>query len=246
MSRVLRRWLPRCGPVPLLAVLLGSLAAPLGATAQSIASDSPTAQVANPTSVASPGEPPPQGYLPDGTLITDRVTTARELFASGKYDQAAAILSLVISVEPRPIHVFNLGQTQRRAGQIEGARQSYQRFIELAPQHPSVPEAKTYIRELDQVAAQVAQAEKEYRSQLNRTRGDLLQQLDRTRGELLSERAQVAALRRDRPLYKRAWFWGVLGGTLTVATVGAVVAAVLATRAPDPPPTDTGYIGFPF
>lgn len=242
MSRVVRRWLPRYGLWPLLGVLLGSVGVPQ-AQAQSVAISSP---VESPPSMTNPGEPPPQGFLPDGSLISDRVTTARELFAGGKYEQAAAILSLVISVEPRPIHVFNLGQTQRRAGQIEGARQSYQRFIELAPQHPSVPEAKTYIRELDQVAAQVAQAEKEYRSQLDRTRGDLLQQLDRTRGELLSERAQVAALRRDRPLYKRAWFWGVLGGTLTVATVGAVVAAVLATRAPDPPPTDTGYIGFPF
>lgn len=246
MSRVLRLRSPLNRCFVLLGLLWAGHPGPIqSAYAQPAAAESP-ASPANSASPARLDEPPPQGYLPDGSLISERVAIAREQFAAGKYSEAATILSLVIAVEPRPIHVFNLGQSQRRAGQIEGARKSYQRFMELAPEHPSVPEAVTYIRELDLIAAQVVQAEKAYRSQLDRTRSDLLAQLDRTRGELLSERAQVAALRRDRPLYKRAWFWGVLGGTLTAATVVAVTAGVLATRPPEPPPTDTGYIGFPF
>jgi arsenate reductase-like glutaredoxin family protein len=139
-----------------------------------------------------------------------------------------------------------LGQSQRRAGQIEAARASYQRFIELAPQHPSLGEARTYIRELDSIAAQVQRAEQDYRKQLNRTRGELLQQLNQTRDELLSERAQVAALRRDPPLYRRPWFWGVVGGTLGAVLITSVIVAYVATRAPEPPSTDTGYIGFSF
>ena len=139
-----------------------------------------------------------------------------------------------------------MGQSQRRAGQIDEARASYQRFIDLVPQHPSVPEARNYIRELDLIKAQVQQAEQGYRLQLDRTRSDLLRQLNQTRDELLSERAQTAALRDGKPVYKRAWFWGVLGGTLSVAIVARAVIGYVATRAPDPPPTDTGYIGFTF
>jgi len=206
---------------------------------------------AEPSAATAPGpapasEPPPLGYLGDGSLIADRVSMARELFAAGKYMQAAELLGRIITVDPRPIHYFNLGQTQRRAGQIDEARQSYRHFIEIAPQHPSVPEARAYMRELDSVAAQVAQAEKRYRSQLDRTRGELLQQLDLTRGELLSERAQVAQLRRGGPVYKRAWFWLVLGGTFTAVATAGIVAGVLLTQRPEPPPTDTGYIGFGF
>lgn len=191
-------------------------------------------------------EPPPQGLMPDGTQISERVATARDLFSRGQYAAAAELLQQVIALDPKPIHVFNLGQSQRRAAQIEEARSSYQRFIELAPQHPSVGEARNYIRELDSISAQVRLAEQAYRKQLVRTRGELLQQLNQTRDELLSERAQVAALRRDTPIYKRPWFWGVLSGALTAAAVTAVVVGYVATRAPAPPPTDTGYIGFTF
>jgi len=164
-------------------------------------------------------EPPPQGLMPDGTQISERVATARDLFSRGQYAAAAELLQQVIALDPKPIHVFNLGQSQRRAA---------------------------HIRELDSISAQVRLAEQAYRKQLVRTRGELLQQLNQTRDELLSERAQVAALRRDTPIYKRPWFWGVLSGALTAAAVTAVVVGYVAARAPEPPPTDTGYIGFTF
>lgn len=191
-------------------------------------------------------DPTPQAASFERDSVAERVLRARQLFEGGKYADAAALLQQVISVEPKPVHIFNLGQSQRRAGQIDEARASYQRFIDLVPQHPSVPEARNYIRELDLIKAQVQQAEQGYRLQLDRTRSDLLRQLNQTRDELLSERAQTAALRDGKPVYKRAWFWGVLGGTLSVAIVASAVIGYVATRAPDPPPTDTGYIGFTF
>ncbi len=240
-SRPLHRRLGSRPATALPALLVLFLSA--GASGQ--APPPPSAKPALPA-VRSPQSPEPQGLMPDATQISERVATARDLFSRGQYAAAAELLQQVIALDPKPIHVFNLGQSQRRAAQIEEARSSYQRFIELAPQHPSVGEARNYIRELDSISAQVRLAEQAYRKQLVRTRSELLQQLNQTRDELLSERAQVAALRRDTPMYKRPWFWGVLGGALTAAVVTAVVVGYVATRAPEPPPTDTGYIGFTF
>lgn len=181
---------------------------------------------------ADPPEPPPADRMPDGSLTNDHVARARDLFTAGQFKEAAEILRNVIAFDPKPIHLFNLGQSQRRASQISEARQSYQRFVDMAPDHPSVREARSYIRELDSIEAQVQAAERRYRAQL-----------DRTRSELLS---QVAALRGEKPVYKRAWFWVVMGGTLTLVAAGGILAGVLATQKPEPPPTDTGYIGFSF
>lgn len=241
-----RFWLPLGVHVAICALLgIVGLARPAHGQARRSADVPPSAQVAANES-SRQAEPPPQGLMPDGTQTGDRVNTARQLFASGQFAAAAELLKRVIAVDPKPVHIFNLGQSQRRAGQIEDARASYQRFVELAPQHPSVNEARAYIRELDAIVKQVQQAEEDYRRQLNRTRGELLLQLNQTRGELLSERAQVEALRRDTPVYKRGWFWGALGGALAASVVAGVVVGYVVTRAPEPPPTDTGYIGFNF
>jgi len=207
----------------------------------------------NPAAAAPPAltaahttEPPPQGYMPSGEQTAERVNAARELFAAGRYADAAALLQQVIAVDPKPVHVFNLGQSQRRAGQIDEARASYLRFTQLAPQHPNVPEARNYIRELESIAAHVQRAEQDYRKQLDRTRSDLLQQLNQARDELLTERAQAEAQGRRTPIYKRAWFWGVLGSAVTASVVVGAVVGYVVTRPPDPPPTDTGYINFSF
>lgn len=183
---------------------------------------------------AAEQEPPPRGYLPDGSLVSERIARGRELFAKGRYTEAAAILIEVHAVDAQPIHLFNISQSYRRAGLLDEATARYNQFLSVAPQHAHAAEARSYLREIEVLRVERQRADQRAR------------ELAATRSALRTEQERLEVLRRQRPLHKRAWFWVVLGGTLTAAALAGAVGGVLASQKPKLPETDTGFVDFAF
>jgi len=58
--------------------------------------------------------------------------------------------------------------------------------------------------------------------------------------QVTRQRADRAERERKKPVYRRSWFWGVLGGA--VVAVGASVGIALGTTLNQDPPTDRGIV----
>lgn len=183
-------------------------------------------------------EPPPSGWqpnLPPNPRAADFALRATRLFETRQYLESAEELTKAFAVDPQPLFLFNRGQAFRLADRPQDALGSYQEFLQLAPTHRLAPEAKGYVADM-----RVLLAERE-RAELARRLLEAEQQRSSQEAELLKLRANRAEEdqrrlaeqleRSRRPLYKRAWFWGLMGG-LVAATATAIGVGVYYSNAP--------------
>ena len=78
--------------------------------------------------------------------------TAEEHFKAGRFTEALAAYQAGYDRVPLPGFLINIAQCYRRLGDLTRARASYRKFILVAPDSPFVPQVKTLIEELDQLA----------------------------------------------------------------------------------------------
>ena len=192
---------------------------------------------------SSAGEPAPGGYLADGQTLASKLSEARRLYVGGRFYESALLMEQVCAVSTDPVHLFNLGTANRRAGRASEAITSYRRFMEAAPQHPQVPEARAYIHDME-VLLQERQKAEQAASQLSSRVAWTEQALDEAKQALAKEREQRE--KENRPLYKKAWFWGVIASVVVAGTVGSVVGGVVSSQQVSLPPADTPFVDFSF
>lgn len=149
------------------------------------------------------------------------------MFAKQEYIAAAQAMERAFAKEPRPILMINIGQAYRKAGRYKEALAAYQRFLELAPDHPMAVDARDHIRTI-----QLLTQQEEKRKQIELS-------LEQTQEEL--ERTQQA-MRKPVPIYKRAWFWGaVIGASAAVVAIGVGAKVYQDQRA-----SDSGLVAIQF
>lgn len=81
-------------------------------------------------------------------------------YAAGQYVDALAAYQAGYDAEPLPGFLVNIAQCQRRMGDLERARATYQKFIMVAPDSPLVPEVRKLVEDLDRLLAEAAAAER--------------------------------------------------------------------------------------
>ena len=149
---------------------------------------------------------------------------AAELYQAGSYKPAITELQAAYAANPLPRILCNLAKAYRKDGQIKEAAEHYDLCLRTDP-HLSMQERAEFSDSLAQLRASLEPPKVEQQPAPVPT----------------VQPAQVAppasAAPESRPVYKRAWFWGVLGGVVAVGAV-ATVAGVLATRSSAPTLTD--------
>ncbi len=190
-------------------------------------------------------EPLPRGWPPRESVVELAERSIR-LFAEKKFQESIDQLELAYAVEPQPLFLFNIGQAFRLSDDPLKAIAYYQRFVTLSPTHRLVPEAKGYIADM-----RVLRIEQE-RTVMARRLLELEQARAKQEAELLRFRALQAEeekrvlaeqLRKSsRPVYKRAWFWGVLGGAAAVTATAIGVGVYFAKT----PRVDGGFVDIHF
>ncbi|MEQ9078800.1 MAG: tetratricopeptide repeat protein, partial [Sandaracinaceae bacterium] len=73
---------------------------------------------------------------------------AEQRFRLGDYETAATLLREAIALEPAPPLYFNLGRALEELGDLRGAREAYESFLELAPEHPERATVEARVVEL--------------------------------------------------------------------------------------------------
>lgn len=206
-----------------LCVLLTSIAAPHLAIAQELrVPPANCVELEPPPRPLAPSEARPTITVDAKLSVSELIAVAGRAFNEEQYETALAYLAAAYTRSPLPSLLFNIAQTQRKAGYAPDALRSYQRFIELAPQSPLVPEATAHVAAMQaKIAAQQATQERAAAEQLAHERAA---QAERLAKERKAEREQAqrelsqALAQKERPLHKRKWFWGLIGG-LVVSTV---------------------------
>ena len=167
--------------------LLGSLAAPTwansgrtrGKPGEVIEEDIERSQLA-----------PPPANAPASAILA----YARQLFSRQDYAAAAETLERAYAREPRPIFLFNAGQSYRKAERYSDAKRCYERFLVFAPKHSLAAEASDHLRTL-----QVLQEQQDKRREIELA-------IEQTQQQLEKEKAAA--------VYKRPWFWIAIGSVV--------------------------------
>lgn len=112
--------------------------------------------------VAAAAEPEPEAEPPPEPLASEkeareRYLRAQRFFNEERYADSAAELQAAYQQDPKPIFLFNLGQSLRRANRLVEARDAFRRFLQEDPKDQLQLQRQTRvsIRELDLLIVQL-------------------------------------------------------------------------------------------
>lgn len=159
----------------------------------------------------------------------DHIKNAQQYFKEQRFPEAAEQLKLAYQSQPNPLFLFNAGQAYRKALWPLEAKAMYERFVEVAPTHPLVPEAKGYIQTLA-ILIEERQAKQKAELTLLEKQGELQEKQSELQEQVRRREEAQRALERAKnpPIYRKPWFWAVTSGAVVgvgVVLIGSVVAA---------------------
>lgn len=161
--------------------------------------------------------------LPAAALAQDEAAAhlgrGAEHYQAGRYDDAARELRLAYELNPLPRLLCNIAQASRKGGHEKEALENYQLCLRTDPKLSAAERAEFqgYVEQLEkkfpptQPAAVAAPA---------------------------ADSAPSQPAESTPPLYKRPWFWGVIGGALAATAIGVGVGVGISRSHSGPTPPD--------
>ncbi len=175
------------------------------------------------------------------------VQAGQSYFQAEDWPSAIREYLAAYQLHPQSNLLFNVAQSYRKANQPAKALQYYEEFLRIDPNSPLVPECEAQARamraevEAEQVAAARLQAER-LAQQRAAEASRLAQEKSLLLQKVADEQRKTDAIKKQ-PVYKKKWFWIVLGGAvLTASAVGIIVWQTL----PKSEPFDDGAYTFTF
>jgi tetratricopeptide (TPR) repeat protein len=151
----------------------------------------------------------------DAKAIFDR---GAAMFALHRFDEAAALFEKAFSIKPDAAILYNAAKAHRLAGNKARALELYESLLRIygdrIAHHDEIIE---YIRELHEELANAPPPVPHPSAKDTPPPPPITPGAD-------SQLTRPAPSR--RPVYKRGWFWGVMGGA-AVVVAGAIVAGVV-------------------
>ena len=165
---------------------------------------------------------------------------AEEHFKAGRFTEALAAYQAGYDRVPLPGFLINIAQCYRRLGDLTRARASYRKFILVAPDSPFVPQVKTLIEELDQLAIDLDGAPKP----AGTAPAPALQARDSETSAGAPGPALVAvpaapAASSTSSSKHRWWLWGTVGAAVAIAAT----TTFFVLRTPDANTVHDGTLG---
>ena len=180
-----------------------------------------------------------------------------KLYEAGDFESSIKEFQAAYTIKQLPKLLLNIGQAHRKLGHARDALGFYEFYLRVEPDPK--PEIKVELeRYIVQTKAMLAAAEKmkaqqsavEPESAADRladkdkdknSPAGAASVTDKTTGSAPAEPSTAAAsavpnsdlvtpARDEKPVTKKKWFWGVIGGSAAVVTAAVVVGAVLGTR----------------
>ncbi len=193
-------------------------------------------------------------FVFSGTAFAEPRSQVRELYETGmahyqleEWDQAIASWEQGFRIRPTAEFLYNIAQAHRFAKRPEKALSFYKKYLRMDPKSAARANVERQIEQLEAVVASNAKAA------TVPPQGSI--EPPRPEGPAPAPRVietpapivhTEPVRERDRPLYKKGWFWGAVVGGAVVVADAITLGVVLGTRnnGPDPlPAVSFGLIG---
>ncbi len=146
------------------------------------------------------------------------VSKAREFSKAGQLDDALLSYQAAYRLTPDPRILFNIARIQHKQNKLNDALESYQKFIDTKFEDESLrSKAQEYMTQIQAArAAEPAPAAIDPLAQ--------------------SGKSDAEAAAGSKPVYKKAWFWVLIGGLAAAGIAGGVAGGVIASQQPPSAP----------
>lgn len=173
-----------------------------------------------PVTLSGPGEVQRQFRL--------HVEAAQVLFRAENWQQAITEYLAAYQLHPQSLLLFNVAQSYRKDQKLTEALRYYEEFLSIDPHNPLAPECEAQIRAMrTQIEAEQVSAERRQAELVAKQRAEEAAKLTQEKLSLeqkVAEEKRTTEALKKQPVYKKKWFWVVLGGAvLTAGAVGIVV-----------------------
>ena len=160
---------------------------------------------------------------------------AQRLYEADKFQLALSALTSAYVLKPDPALLLNMGLTLLGLGRTQEALERCQQF-ELRVQKRTEQESKLLSlckenaqRLEEEARAKAKQAEE---ASAKAAADSAKAAAEKAAAELAAaEKEKAQRAQRERPVYKRAWFWGVIGGVVAAGVITGVTVGVVTSPA---------------
>ncbi len=167
-------------------------------------------------------------------LFRQYIQSAVEKFKAGDYDSSIAAYWAAYALKPQPIIVFNAAQAYRKAGRWAEAVTLYERYLRQEPNAPLLSEVQAYIAESkERLQAKQSNVERETAERLAQANTVLAEHLAEIR-ELDRQLTTIHQTQKPKPVYRRGWFWGLIGAVTVGIALGVGLGVGLQAKEPAP------------
>ena len=164
----------------------------------------------------------------DSRGLREILDSATRHFQVGNYEQAIVEFQEAYQKRQLPTLLFNIAQAHRKSGHWAEALSLYERFLKDDPKSSLSPEAEAHAAAMRaRLDAVRATAEREAAERLAQRRTEEAEAMSKAHEALL-----VAAKQKEKPVYKKAWFWGVIGGAVAAGAITTGLVIGLRQREP--------------
>jgi hypothetical protein len=155
-----------------------------------------------------------------------REMEARQDFAAGDYKQALDIYTKLYAEKLHPTFLRNIGRCYQNLGEPERAISSFREYLrkakELSPDERA--EVDGYIKEMEELQRKNAAVAAPPPAPLLPVAAPPPAEPVAPPPTVMVQQPAPAPVGSPTPFYKKAWFWGVVGGVVVAATVGGLWA----------------------
>ena len=165
--------------------------------------------------------------------IDPREMQAREDFAAGSYKGALDIYTKLYAEKLHPTYLRNIGRCYQNLGEPERAISSFREYLRKAKGMPvdERKEVEGYIAEMEELQKQNAAAAQPVAPEPRPAPVPMIAMapsasspVSPSNPMVLTQQPAPAPVSTTPPFYKRAWFWGLVGGVVVAGTVGGLWA----------------------
>ena len=180
--------------------------------------------------------------LPTRNALAEEPSQAKDLYnkatahyAVGEYEEAAEAYQSAYKLKPDAALLYNAAQSYRLAGKHERALTIYRNYLRLYPKVTNAETVQGHITKLEERIAAEGAAKTRPAPVESPTSSPVL--TSPPPPESFTPPPAVAAPTvsltagpdnaddRPRPIYKKPWFWGVVGGAVAVGVITAIVVS---------------------
>ena len=166
-------------------------------------------------------------------LFRQHIELAVAKSKAGDYETAIGEYWAAYGLKPQKIIIFNVAQAYRKEERWAEALTLFQRYLRDEPGSPLTGEVEAYIAEAKaRLDKQQLDADRQTAERLAKANAALAEQLVEIREIDRKIAAQKAAVV-GKPIYRRPWFWALIGTAVVGVTLGVGLGVGLQPKLPD-------------